>query len=49
MNKYILIDNDDVVQGFFRSVNEAKRYAEYLNLQGIAIYELVDNSHNLAD
>lgn len=49
MNKYILIDSNDVVQGFFPSVKEAKQYAEQLNLQNIAIYELVDNSYNLAE
>ena len=49
MNKYILIDNNDVVQGFFPSVEEAKQYARKLDLQDIAIYELVDNSYNLAD
>lgn len=49
MNKYILIDSDNVVQGFFPSVEEAKQYARQLDLQGIAIYELVDNSYNLAE
>ena len=49
MNKYILIDNNDVVQGFFPSVEEAKQYARKLDLQDIAIYELVDNSYNLAE
>lgn len=48
MNKYILIDEIDVVQGFFPSVEEAKQFARELNLQGVAIYELVDNPHNLA-
>lgn len=49
MNKYILIDNNDVVQGFFPSVEEAKQYADQLGLLNVAIYELVDNSYNLAD
>ena len=48
MNKYILLSNDNVVQGFFPSVDEAKQYAKQLKLHGIAIYELVDNSYNLA-
>lgn len=52
MKKYILIsetlDTVQTVEGFFDTVEEAKEYAEEEGMDIIHIYELVDNSFDLA-
>lgn len=55
MNKYILIsggdlaDEQNIVEGYFESVAEAKAYAKAYEITPIKIYELVENARNLAE
>lgn len=55
MNKYILIsggdlaDEQNIVEGYFESVEDAKAYAKQWEIDVFQIYELVDNAYNLAE
>lgn len=54
MKKYILISGGDLneeqntVEGYFESVEDAKAYAKAHEITPIQIYELVDNAYDLA-